>query len=55
MIEFLIAALVSFLASLILVPLFLVLLRMFGFYTTVAEGSCHVYVLFGKVAAIICH
>jgi len=50
---FLLAAVITFFASLILVPLFLFLLRMFGIYTTVAEGSCHVYVLFGKVAAII--
>jgi regulator of protease activity HflC (stomatin/prohibitin superfamily) len=26
---------------------------MFGIYTAVAEGSCHVYVLFGKVVAVI--
>src|SRR5690242_2315441 len=51
--SFLLAAVITFFASLILVPLFLFLLRMFGIYTTVAEGSCHVYVLFGKVAAII--
>ena len=50
---FLIAALVSFIGSLVLVPVLLALLRMFGIYTTVQEGSCHVYVLFGKVAAII--
>jgi len=51
--SFLLAAVITFFASLILVPLFLFVLRMFGVYTTVAEGSCHVYVLFGKVAAII--
>src|SRR5438270_14078203 len=50
---FLIAALASFVGSLVLVPVLLGLLRMFGIYTTVQEGSCHVYVLFGKVAAII--
>jgi hypothetical protein len=53
MIPFLIAALASFIGSLILIPVLLGLLRMFGIYTTVQEGSCHVYVLFGKVAAII--
>src|SRR5690348_15528132 len=53
MISFLIAALASFVGSLVLVPVLLALLRMFGIYTTVQEGSCHVYVLFGKVAAII--
>jgi regulator of protease activity HflC (stomatin/prohibitin superfamily) len=50
---FLLAALITFFASLIIVPVFLLLLRMFGVYTAVAEGSCHVYVLFGKVVAVI--
>ena len=51
--SFLIAAIVTFFASLIMVPVFLLLLRMFGVYTTVGEGSCHVYVLFGKVVTVI--
>jgi regulator of protease activity HflC (stomatin/prohibitin superfamily) len=50
---FLLAAVITFFASLIIVPLFLLLMRMFGIYTTVLEGSCHVYVLFGKVVAVI--
>src|ERR1043166_6064564 len=50
---FLLAAVITFFASLIIVPLSLLLLRMFGIYTAVAEGSCHVYVLFGKVVAVI--
>ena len=33
--------------------LFLALSRMFGLYTIVEEGRCHVYVLFGKVVATI--
>src|SRR5579871_3769081 len=53
MIPFLVAALAAFIGSFILVPVLLGLLRMFGIYTTVEEGSCHVYVLFGKVVAII--
>ena len=44
MIPFLIAALASFVGSFVLVPVLLGLLRMFGIYTTVEEGSCHVYV-----------
>jgi regulator of protease activity HflC (stomatin/prohibitin superfamily) len=35
------------------VPMLLALLQMFGVYTTVDEGRCHVYVLFGKVVAVI--
>ena len=27
--------------------------RLFGFYTIVDEGSCKVYVLFGKVVAVL--
>jgi regulator of protease activity HflC (stomatin/prohibitin superfamily) len=46
-------AAIAFVASFILVPLLLALLRLFGLYTVVEEGTCHVYVLFGKVVAII--
>jgi regulator of protease activity HflC (stomatin/prohibitin superfamily) len=34
-------------------PVFFGLLRFFGLYTIVNEGSCNVYVLFGKVLAVI--
>lgn len=46
-------ALISFAACFIVVPVLLGLLRMFGVYTIVEEGRCHVYVLFGKVVATI--
>jgi regulator of protease activity HflC (stomatin/prohibitin superfamily) len=49
----LISAVITFAASFVLVPVLLGLLRMFGLYTIVEEGRCHVYVLFGKVVAII--
>jgi len=49
----LISALIAFALSFALVPLLLGLLRMFGLYTIVEEGRCHVYVLFGKVVGII--
>jgi regulator of protease activity HflC (stomatin/prohibitin superfamily) len=49
----LISAVIAFFASFIVVPLLLALARMFGLYTVVQEGSCHVYVLFGKVVGII--
>ncbi|HVU08943.1 MAG TPA: SPFH domain-containing protein [Verrucomicrobiae bacterium] len=35
----------------IIVPIFLGLTRLFGFFTIVNEGHCKVYVLFGKVIA----
>jgi regulator of protease activity HflC (stomatin/prohibitin superfamily) len=44
---------ITFLASFILVPVIFWLLRFFGFYAIVEEGRCYVYVLFGKVVAII--
>jgi regulator of protease activity HflC (stomatin/prohibitin superfamily) len=49
----LITAFATFILSFAMVPLMLALLRMFGLYTVVEEGRCHVYVLFGKVVAII--
>jgi regulator of protease activity HflC (stomatin/prohibitin superfamily) len=48
-----ITAFATFILSFIAVPLLLGLLRMFGLYTIVEEGHCHVYVLFGKVVATI--
>ena len=48
-----VSALITFVAGFVLVPFFLALLRMFGLYTVVEEGRCHVYVLFGKVVGII--
>jgi regulator of protease activity HflC (stomatin/prohibitin superfamily) len=50
---FLLTALITFVASFVMIPLLLGLLRMFGLYTVVDEGRCYVYVLFGKVVAII--
>ena len=49
----LIAVFASFLASFVLVPVLFGLLRMFGLYAMVEEGHCYVYVLFGKVVAVI--
>lgn len=51
--NFLVAALATFLGCFIAMPVFLGLLRMMGFYTIVHERSCHVYVLFGKVIGIL--
>src|SRR5215831_14004394 len=49
----LLAALIAFVASFIVVPIVFALLRFFGLYAVVEEGHCYVYVLFGKVVAII--
>lgn len=50
---FFIAVFVTFLASFIVLPAFFGLLRYLGLYTVVNEGTCNVYVLFGKVLAVI--
>src|ERR1700752_623866 len=49
----LIAAAITFLACFLLVPVIFWLLQFFGFYAIVEERTCYVYVLFGKVVAII--
>jgi regulator of protease activity HflC (stomatin/prohibitin superfamily) len=48
-----IAAFAAFFASLIGVPILFALSRMFGFYAIVQERRCKVYVLFGKVIAVL--
>src|SRR6266481_6049994 len=45
------AALITFLALLAGVPVFLMFARIFGLYAIVDERTCRVYVLFGKVVA----
>src|SRR5882672_1543916 len=47
------AALITFLALLAGVPVFLTLARIFGLYAIVDERTCRVYVLFGKVLAAL--
>ncbi len=49
----LIAAVATFAACFILVPLLLRLLETIGFYAIVTERRCRVYVLFGKVLAVL--
>jgi regulator of protease activity HflC (stomatin/prohibitin superfamily) len=49
----LIAALVTFVACFIALPIVLALARAFGLYAIVHEGECRVYVLFGKVIAVL--
>src|SRR5438477_3039234 len=49
--EIMAAAVFTFMALLIGVPIFLTLARIFGLYAIVNERTCRVYVLFGKVIA----
>jgi len=49
----LIAAVATFIGCFILVPLLLGLLETIGFYAIVQERRCRVYVLFGKVLAVL--
>jgi regulator of protease activity HflC (stomatin/prohibitin superfamily) len=50
---FFITAFVTFIACFILMPIILGFARLFGLYAIVNEGTCHVYVLFGKVLAVL--
>jgi regulator of protease activity HflC (stomatin/prohibitin superfamily) len=43
----------TFFASFVFVPMILGFLRAFGVYTIVQEGTCQVYVLFGRVLAVL--
>jgi regulator of protease activity HflC (stomatin/prohibitin superfamily) len=47
------AAVVSFLGFLVGVPILLRLLRLFGWWAIVEEGTCRVYVLFGSVVGVL--
>jgi regulator of protease activity HflC (stomatin/prohibitin superfamily) len=52
-IRFFLGALVTFIAMWFVMPIVLFFLRQFGFYTIVQEGTCQVFVLFGKVIGIL--
>ncbi|HKI68796.1 MAG TPA: SPFH domain-containing protein, partial [Verrucomicrobiae bacterium] len=51
--HFLIAVVATFIALFVLVPIGFGLARLLGIYTIVEEKRCKVYVLFGKVIAVI--
>ena len=51
--HFFLAAVLTFVGMFLLVPVFFGLVRAFGFYTIVEERQCKVYMLFGKVVAVI--
>ena len=50
---FLIAAITTFVVCLIAEPVLKWLMRFFGVYAIVEEGTCHVYVLFGRVMGVL--
>jgi regulator of protease activity HflC (stomatin/prohibitin superfamily) len=52
-VNFLIAAVGTFIGLLLLGPVVAALFRAFGFYTIVQERQCKVFILFGKVALIL--
>ena len=51
--EIFVAIIITFIACFIVVPVVLGVAKLFGFYVIVPERRCYVYVLFGKVAAVI--
>lgn len=50
---FVVAAIIAFVVCLIGEPLAQWLMRFFGVYAVVEEGTCHVYVLFGRVMGVL--
>lgn len=52
-VEFLSAAFFTFVAMWFVMPILLFILRIMGFYTVVNEGTCQVFVLFGRVIGIL--
>jgi regulator of protease activity HflC (stomatin/prohibitin superfamily) len=50
---FFVAGMVTFVAMWFVMPIALFFLRKIGFYTIVQEGTCQVFVLFGKVIGIL--
>ena len=51
--EFLLAAMITFFAMWLIMPIFLLFIRLIGLYAVVNEGTCKVYILFGKVVGIL--
>ena len=52
-VNFFLAALMAFVAPFLLEPLLLGLAKMFGLYAVVREGTCRVYMLFGRVVGVV--
>ena len=51
--QFLGGAIATFIAMWFIMPILLFFLRLLGLYTIVEEGSCQVFVLFGRVVGIL--
>jgi regulator of protease activity HflC (stomatin/prohibitin superfamily) len=51
--EFFFAAIITFFAMWLIMPIFLLFIRLIGLYAIVNEGTCKVYILFGKVVGIL--
>ncbi|PKN83874.1 MAG: band 7 protein [Chloroflexi bacterium HGW-Chloroflexi-8] len=51
--QFLIGLVATFIGMWFVIPILLFLIRKFGLYTIVQEGTCQVFVLFGKVIGIL--
>ncbi len=52
-VSFLVGGAISFFGMWFVMPISLWFLRHLGFYTTVDEGTCQVYILFGRVVGIL--
>ncbi len=53
LIQFITSAAMTFFAMWFIMPIFLFFLRQIGLYTIVQEGTCQVFILFGKVIGIL--
>ncbi|NMC55153.1 MAG: SPFH/Band 7/PHB domain protein [Chloroflexi bacterium] len=51
--QFIFAAAITFVAMWVVMPIFLFTLRRIGLYTIVQEGTCQVFILFGRVIGIL--
>jgi len=52
-IQFFVGAMITFIGMWIVIPIVLFFLRLLGLYTIVEEGTCQVFVLFGRVVGIL--
>jgi regulator of protease activity HflC (stomatin/prohibitin superfamily) len=53
LVQFFIGAVISFIGMWFVLPIALFFLRLVGLYTVVEEGTCQVFMLFGRVAGIL--
>lgn len=51
--QFIMAAGITFISMWLIMPIFLFMLRRIGLYTIVQEGTCQVFILFGRVIGIL--